>query len=319
MNKRRYLLLGLLFLVIALAVKWSISCLYEPVYKGQRLGLWLKGYSSGHSLEADEAVRQMGTNCLPLLLRRLGARPRGWTNQFALPLPLFDARVVEARRAQAAQAFEVLGEGAWPAVPALIEIYQQNLATAPGRAAARALCATGAPATNAVPFLLRGATNADPAARVVAVGTLSQIHSAPEQVVPVLIGALNDPDQEVRNMAAFTLACYRKEAKPAIPALLGKLKDPYWQVRGNAILALAEAQAPVALALPALTTALQDPHGFVRARAAQALGTFGADAIPARKAMIQLLSDPDKGVRDHVTQSLRSIGIDPEAAAKEGR
>jgi HEAT repeat protein len=266
----------------------------------------------------DEAVRQMGTNCLPLLLRWLGARPRGWTNQLALPLSLVDGRVVEVRRAQATRAFEALGEEAWPAVPALIEIYQQNLSTAPGRAAARALTTTGPSATNAVPFLLRWATNADPAVRVVAVGTLSQIHSAPEQVVPVLIGALDDPDQEVRNMAAFALVRYRKEAKPAIPALLGKLKDPYWQVRGNAIWALVEAQAPAALAVPALTTALQDPIGFVRARAAQALGTFGADAMPARKALIRLLSDPDKVVRDHVTQSLRSLGIAPEAAAKEG-
>jgi HEAT repeat protein len=319
MNKRRYLLLGILVVAVAVVARWSISSLREPAYKGRRLGLWLAGYSSDHSSpEVDEAVRQMGTNCLPLLLRWLSAKHLGWTNQLGLPLPLLDARLVEVRRAQATQAFEALGEEAWAAVPALIEIYQQNLSTAPGRAAARALSTIGPSATNAVPFLLGGATNADPGVRVVAVGTLSQIVSAPEQVVPVLICSLNDPDQEVRDMAAFALACYRKEAKPAIPALLEKLKDPYHQVRGNAIWALAEAHAPAALAVPALTTALQDPQGFVRARAAQALGTFGAEAMPARKALIQLLSDPDQGVRDHVTQSLRSIDIDPEAAAREG-
>lgn len=316
MKKRRYLLFGVVFVAIGLAVMWSISSLREPVHKGRRLGLWLSDYSPDRSTsEVDDAVRQMGTNCLPLLLQWLGAKPRGWTNQFRVRLPVMDGRLVEVRRAQAIQAFEALGEDAWPAVPALLEIYQQNLATAQGLGAARALSSIGPSATNAVPFLFRAGMNADPAVRVVAVGTLSQIHSAAHDAVPFLIGCLNDQDREVRHMAAFALGTYGKQAAAAIPALLEKLNDPYEQVRGNAISALVHAHAPAALAVPAFTAALTDPHSFVRTRAAQALADSGTEAMPAREALLRLRNDPDPGVRDNATKALRSMGIDPEAAA----
>ena len=62
----------------------AISQLREPVYRGKTLSAWLDAYPysigigdgfGGHRAEdqADEAVRQIGTNALPTLLQRLGA------------------------------------------------------------------------------------------------------------------------------------------------------------------------------------------------------------------------------------------------------
>jgi hypothetical protein len=316
MNKRWLLPLAILLVAIVAVAGWLVYSLREPTYKGQRLGVWLKGYSSdGPTEQVDEAVCQMGTNCLPILLRGLRASAPGWTAR----LPLFSRyyKFVVVRRAQALKAFEALGSEAKGAVPALIEIYQENISAQSAGAAARALAAIGPAASNAVPCLAQGATNSAPAVRAVAVGALGQIRSAPNQVVPVLIGSLNDSDPEVRHFATFWLgAGYANDAGPAIPALLQKLKDPYYQVRGNAASALAAAHAQPELAVPALITALEDPNPFVRLRAACALKSFGANAEPARDALIHLLRDSDQEVRDNAAQSLKAIA--PEAAATNG-
>jgi HEAT repeat protein len=320
MKRRRHLLAGtVFFLAVVLLIRWSISAVREPVYKGQRLGLWLSRYSSGHSTsEVDDAVREMGTNCIPLLLRWLSARPRGWTNQLGLRLPVLDGERIETRREQAVQAFDALGEEAWMAVPALIDIFQQSHATTVERAAARALSAIGPSATNAVPCLLRGTTNVNLAVRSISVSTLSQIRSSPQEVVPVLIRCLNDADQETRNMATFALACYGKDASSAVPALLEKLKDPYDQVRGNAIWALAEAHAAAALAVPALTAALEDPKPFVRGRAARLLRVFGPDALSAGQALEKVLGgDADQDVRNEAQETLRLLSLESAGAGRE--
>jgi vesicle coat complex subunit len=322
MNKRWLLPLGILLIAMVALVWWITYSLREPTYKGQRLGLWLKGYPSDESYtsaapteQIDEAVRQMGTNCLPILLRGLRANAPGWTA--GLPLLGRYYRFVEARRAQALKGFQALGPEANGAVPALIEIYQQNISAPSACAAARALGAIGSSASNAVPSLVQGATNADPAVRVVAVSALGELRCEPDRVVPVLISSLKDPDQEVRHFAAFWLwAGYANDARPAIPALLEKLKDPYYQVRGDAASALGAAHAQSELVVPALITALEDPNPFVRSRAAAGLKSFGADAGPARDALIHLLRDNDQGVKDNAAQALRAI--DSEAAAGNG-
>ena len=298
----------LLFVALAATLSWLMFSLREPAYKGRRLRFWLSNYSWEHSSpEVDEAVHEMGTNCLPLLVDWLGAKGPAWTNRLGLRLFMFDPGRTELRRAQAAKAFAALGEEAWPAVPMLVELYQRNPSNAPGHAAVRALSEIGSSATNAVPFLLLGATNADPGVRVAAVGALSQIRYDPKQVVPALISCLKDPDKEVRDFAAFALACYGKEAGPAIPALLEALKDSYHQVRGNSIWALSEARVTADLGVPAFTMALADPNGFVRSRAAQALGKFGTNATPAREALTQLLGDSDQGARENAAKSLKTI------------
>jgi hypothetical protein len=56
---------ALLLVARAGATVWRVSSLWEPVYRGKRLSLWLERYPpDGDSPEVDEAVRRIGTNAL---------------------------------------------------------------------------------------------------------------------------------------------------------------------------------------------------------------------------------------------------------------
>src|SRR5690242_18039035 len=69
---------------IAILVLWLVWLLAfqaprEPVYRGKALSVWLQTYSRSSSSgrhsrewnEADDAVRHIGTNCLPVLLHMI--------------------------------------------------------------------------------------------------------------------------------------------------------------------------------------------------------------------------------------------------------
>ena len=147
MRKRAYIALVLLLVTVAGVVAWQGLRLREPVYQGKRLTDWLDAYKlyglagvetwqvRAEQQKADEAVRHVGTNALPTLLRMLRA------NDSALKV-----KCVELARRQhlirikhtpaeelnyrACAAFGVLGAKARSAVPALIEIANQNLSRA---------------------------------------------------------------------------------------------------------------------------------------------------------------------------------------------
>src|SRR6478609_8731880 len=71
------------FMVIAIVggIAWQVlrPREQEPVYQGQPLSVWLEGYLSKFKWngperqKADEAMRQIGTNALPTLLRLIKA------------------------------------------------------------------------------------------------------------------------------------------------------------------------------------------------------------------------------------------------------
>src|SRR5262245_1636847 len=80
-KNRRILFAGALLLVLG-TMAWFVFASQppEPSYQGIKLSDWLAGYPPAfHSRSTfpapiDEAVRNMGTNCIPLLLRELGAQ-----------------------------------------------------------------------------------------------------------------------------------------------------------------------------------------------------------------------------------------------------
>ena len=106
----------------------------EPTWAGYSLSDWLQsGYGSGMTHvegdweEADEAVRGMGTNAIPYLVRELGAKhsPLKWWfvkmtwKQSLVHVPYTPA---DERRERAIAAFEALGSVATSAV-ATIRVY----------------------------------------------------------------------------------------------------------------------------------------------------------------------------------------------------
>ena len=77
MIKKRHILPAVLAVGVVGVLVWpAMRRPGEPVYQEKRLSEWLQGYDhaglkSRARDESDEAVRNMGTNAIPLLLQRL--------------------------------------------------------------------------------------------------------------------------------------------------------------------------------------------------------------------------------------------------------
>jgi hypothetical protein len=150
----------------------------EPVYQGKPLSCWLLGYTHWYYQmppiakgattkgEADKAVLQAGTNAIPTLLRLLRVRDS------SLKLKLMDLAKkqhfikidhppAEVWNGAASVAFGILRTNAQSAVLALIGIVKQNISPTSQSCAVMSLGYMGPTAKEALPSLLRWATNVD--------------------------------------------------------------------------------------------------------------------------------------------------------------
>ncbi|MGO8929178.1 MAG: HEAT repeat domain-containing protein [Limisphaerales bacterium] len=239
MRKRVYIALTVLLVILAGVIAWQVLQMpeREPVYQGRRLTSWLKPiigksfYDDPQVLKADEALRQIGTNAIPTLLRMLRVKDS------PLKVKLMDLtkrqRIIEIRYTTARDvnfrafcAFSVLGAKAQSAVPTLIEIANQNISPESQGDSIFALGSIGPPAKEAVPSLLGWATNANAYVRFHAISALGKIGTEPDRVVPVLANALHDPDYYVRFHAVLALGKFGPNAKLAVPALVEFLNAP---------------------------------------------------------------------------------------------
>lgn len=356
-------LAGLLLLVLG-TMFWGLLRERDPVYQGKRLTVWLEGSAPvvaplpvvtrslgmvpGSTLStrasatpsaeleasADRALRHFGTNAIPTLLKMLRARDS------ALTLKLLDLvrkqHLIRIKHTDAAHlntiacsALERLTELARSVVPALIEVYDRDLAilsrTSGHDSSAevgvleipRILGKVGPEARSAIPSLLRGATNTVPNVRWIALAGLGEIHLEPEMVVPVLTQALQDPDPFVKSDAARALARFGKDAQPGIPALVKLLKDPNHWARDAGLRALGALHLKAEVSVPALVTALDSTNHLFAFDVALTLQAYGAAAKPAIPALIDYFEREENpnlhGTIIHVIDQ-----IDPEAAAKAG-
>jgi hypothetical protein len=207
----------------------------EPVYRGKRLSEWLANNNQGSSPETDEAVRRMGTNAIPTLLRMLQARDSSlttWLLRLARKQHLmkFDHTGDFMKNAHAAHAFDILGADARDAVPELIKILDQNISVHSRNYTAWALGGIGPPAAKAVPTLLRATADTNYVRRG-AIYALGKIRAQPELVVPALTNLLTGPDPNVRAITISSLELFGSDAKSAVPALAQSLNDPTPRVR----------------------------------------------------------------------------------------
>lgn len=218
----------------------------EPLYKGKPLSYWLQGFGPRSSKdpmpeeptagEASAAVRWLGTNAIPPLLRmlRMHDSPLA-TRLYRLTLkqhflhihyiPCLD-RVYQSQRA-----FSLLGTNAMSAMPQLIEIFHQNPNPFSEREIPLILAGilADADASKALPALtlmIRAATGSDASVRNCAVLALCQMRREPALVVPALTKSLGDTNALTRLNAAMGLGGFGEDARPAVPALLKLLAEP---------------------------------------------------------------------------------------------
>src|ERR1051325_2269151 len=145
MRKRRKLLIAVLVLVVVFACIALLSGDKEPSCKGQTLSEWFAIYSAhfeqdnpeskAKTEEAKGAIKEIGTNALPILLKRIQYEPSLarirflkvvdklpsilWDNRLVLPL-VKDSRSIAAENATGI--FVMLGAECQPAVPELTSL-----------------------------------------------------------------------------------------------------------------------------------------------------------------------------------------------------
>ena len=230
-------------------------------------------------------------------------------------------------RSTVIRALQIMGHDAYPAIPALIEILNNDESPKVQVQAAFALPrishepvvinalldaldssdeyvstqatwgleAIGPDAKAIVPSLLEMLNSADPVKRSNAAGVLSYISSSPE-VVDALINSLRDEDDFVRSSAAFSLFRIGPDAEPAIPDLIIALGDEVARVRSGAVRALGAIGTPASDAIPHLIGLLDDEDDDVMSSAARALGQMGPlakDALPKLEELALEMSEDE--------------------------
>lgn len=164
----------------------------EPYYDGKALSYWvLQPPAYGGSIlrlletESITAIRTIGTNGLPILVRMVASHDGAIKSKF---ISLLNSQKLahvhlytdNEKQDSATFAFQILGTNALPAVPALSELTRNKYATV----------------------------------RFWALVALLQIHPAKTILLPILTRQLSDSDKRVQNSAAgYLAALYPEEAE----------------------------------------------------------------------------------------------------------
>jgi len=334
MSKRRRIarlaLLGILLISFALA-----------------LSRWLDEEPADNSADL---VQPMGTNALPLLLKKLQDQDSIIKEKIIELLGkqwLIHVRFRQAyeNHHAAIAGFATLGPAAKPAVPMLIQMLTNQEAFVRVNAAG-ALGAMRSAAREAVPALVNSLNDTNHDMQASALYALGQIGEPHDLIAAVLLGNLQDPNQHIRFVTISALSSLTNQAKIIVPELF-KIFDSDSRMRYVVIESLkrldpkaledllfqrlTESDPGVRLAamrylhrigvdgskfLPPLLDCLANPDHRVRLSAIYSLERFGDKARPVVPAMLKSLQDENSRVRQAATNAL--VAIDPAAAARVG-
>jgi HEAT repeat protein len=250
MRKRVQIALAVLLVALAGVIIWQVLREREPIYQGKPLSVWLLQYGTNHwseghwcasrkgelDTQAENAIRQIGTNAIPTCLRIISTRdsllfklvsllPERW-------LPLVYRPSPPEYQFRGAYGLIALGADAKPAVPALISLLNDSHGEV-RYAAVFALDELGSLAEDALPSMVK----------CLKPDEFHSIRLEPERAIPVLVRLLDEAQNQphcerIRDNAMSGLRQFRALAKPAIPTLLRLLNDANEDTRWQATNAL---------------------------------------------------------------------------------
>ncbi len=207
MTTRKKILATLLLLAVLGSVAWQIFRPREPdpIFEGQPLSYWLGRSARTESLTAQGAVRDAGTNAIPMLLRFMRAHDSPFKRKLIALAGKQDfvnsPFVSDDDHWRAVNGFEALGPAARSAVPELLRIYQTDPSPDSRFFVLMALSEIGPTAKETVPLLISEAANSNARMRMQVTWELGRMRVQPEASVPVLLKSLNDPNRTVQRNA----------------------------------------------------------------------------------------------------------------------
>jgi HEAT repeat protein len=236
----------------------------EPTYGGQSLSYWLERLWHSDDkvrLEAEAAIRSMGTNAVPHLIRMLPERDAAWRIEFSQTWDRAGPLLLRSRSRLAAHGLGIIGPSAREAVPFLI----QNMTNHPGSASSPSPyeMALGDIGAASIRPLMQVLSHPDPYLQTCAWSALRGLGTNLIPVVPELITILNSSDADTRAKATYLLGYVSGDART----------------------------------ISALTQCLNDNHETVRFIAVQSLSWHGPNAKAALPALLQALIDKDTNVQ----------------------
>jgi HEAT repeat protein len=263
----------------------------EPSYRGTTLTQWLALYQrtwistltvrvegqpattgeeerrqAAEHAEAEEAVRKIGTNALPFLLKWIGQGQNADKQDQA---------------STAITGFSILGPQAKAAIPDLTQVMMETNKPFASIDAIRALGCLG---PDALPLILTVVSNSQTfsfAYGQVALQSILTMGSRGTDIrpaVPVLIQRLRERG-EMTELAMETLLELQVEPDVTIPAVAECLHDSDYRIRQRAAECLATARPQARSAVPALVKALNDPQIYVRIAATNALRAIAPEML----------------------------------------
>ena len=222
---------------------------------------------------AVKAIRELGTNAVPHLLRPVYLRDAKFKTrciQWSRKQNFLKIRSAEEKRGHALSAMSVLGPDAlW----AWVEIVTNDLA--------------------------------DREVQVYAAKQISILGRASTPALPVLLTMENH--REPRAWSAISWAIQQCDRDGVLPSIRQLRRSSDAELRASAAWSLGFVTNYPDITIPALATALGDLDARVREEAALALGKYATNAVPATNAVRRAMGDREERVRDAATNAWKRI------------
>ncbi|HXU74987.1 MAG TPA: hypothetical protein VN794_00390 [Methylomirabilota bacterium] len=342
--KRRRLIFVLALLVVVAGVGSWLFGLWEPRYQGKSLSRWFVQYYTVYDAENDEtgsarraeaaaAIRAIGTNAVPFLLKECFSnepdsafRSNLLTSLRHLPAPFSFPSYVRVEYIRGAAA-EALLEIRPPAEMILSKATNELAGTNryPRYVALFLLGTIGPGAEKGVPWLVRGLQSSDPNEVVLSLRSIQNLGPAAQGALPELLGLLTNPPPTawiqtdwLREHAAPALASLGTNAAPAIPILKQLfLAETNYHVRTIIASALCRIDPNETTALVTVfeeMTCTNTPQA--RVATARFLGNLGVSAINTAPLLFGMLTDTNLDVSCAAAGALRKMGAVKAAVKK---